>query len=84
MHKIRTPLQQALINAVQVSIPTFREAASYKMPYGMHKGKVLDKIPLMYLYWLRGERGEDGSDPLDLAIRTYLDDPTIQKELEHE
>ena len=84
MRKILTPLQKALTNAVQVSVPTFRDAAAYKMPYGMHKGKVLDEIPLLYLDWLRGERGEVGTDPLDLAIRTYLDDPTIQKELADE
>jgi uncharacterized protein (DUF3820 family) len=64
---------------------TFSEAAEYVMPFGKHKHRTLDDIAadddgLRYLDWLRDERG--GVNEVDEALAAYLDDPTIQKELE--
>jgi hypothetical protein len=67
---------------------TFDQAKAYEMPFGKHKGRTLDDIAkdddgLRYLDWMRGAREEDGkNDTVDKALRTYLDDPSIQKELE--
>lgn len=56
------------------------------MPFGKYEGTTLDKIAqedLGYLDWLRGEReGNDTVSGIDLALAAYLDDPTIQRELE--
>ena len=67
---------------------TFSEASEYVMPFGKHKGRTLDAIAsdddgLQYLDWMRGAREDDGkNDQVDRALRSYLDDPAIQKELE--
>jgi hypothetical protein len=65
---------------------TFSEASEYVMPFGKHKGRTLDAIAsdddgLLYLDWLRGERDGSGAE-IDDALESYLDDPTIQEELE--
>jgi uncharacterized protein (DUF3820 family) len=65
---------------------TFKEAAAFVMPFGKNKGRTLDDIAsdddgLLYLDWLRGERDGSGAE-IDDALESYLDDPTIQKELE--
>lgn len=64
---------------------TFKEAAAFVMPYGINKGRKLDDIAttdlgLLYLDWLRGERGSDAfstSSRVNDALIAYLDDPTI-------
>ena len=63
---------------------TFAEAKNFIMPWGQHAGRTLDQIAvsdLGYLDWLRGER-EGERQPIDKALDAYLDDPSIQKELE--
>lgn len=67
---------------------TFKEAAAFKMPFGKHKGCCLDAIAandagLKYLDWLRGEMGENDTRDVARAVRTYLDDPSIAKDLEN-
>ena len=64
---------------------TFSDAAKFVMPFGKYKGRTLDGIAsddegLRYLDWLRDER--KGVNEVDEALVAYLDDPTIQKELE--
>ena len=64
---------------------TFSDAAKFVMPFGKYKGLKLDGIAsedegLRYLDWLRDER--KGVNEVDEALVAYLDDPTIQKELE--
>lgn len=67
---------------------TFKDAAAFVMPFGKHKGRTLDDIAadddgLQYLDWMRGVREDDGkNDQVDRALRAYIDDPAIQKELE--
>jgi len=69
---------------------TFEDAKVFEMPFGKHKDKTLDQIAqeergLQYLDWLRGVRSEDGKHTdVDKALATYLDDPSIQSELENE
>jgi uncharacterized protein (DUF3820 family) len=65
---------------------TFDQAKTFVMPFGKHKGRTLEQIAsddegLQYLDWLFGERG-DGGFQLDRALVAYLEDPSIQKELE--
>jgi len=71
---------------------TFDEAKNFRMPLGKHgpkagqPGRTLDAIAgdndgLRYLDWLRGER-EGQRSKLDDALRAYLDDPAIEKELD--
>ena len=68
---------------------TFREAADYVMPFGKYKGQTLAKIAafpkgLLYLDWLCGEREkQDKATVLDMAITTYLGNPTIKDELDY-
>jgi hypothetical protein len=67
---------------------TFEAAKDFEMPFGKHKGRTLDDIAkdddgLRYLDWMRGVREEDGkNNDVDKALRAYLDDPSIQKEME--
>ena len=69
---------------------TFEDAKVFEMPFGKHKDKTLDQIAqeergLQYLDWLRGVRSEGGKHTdVDKALATYLDDPSIQSELENE
>ncbi len=63
----------------------FRTAADFVLPFGKYKGKTMDTAAmtnegLLYLDWLRGERGSR-QDPLDLMLAAYLDDPTIARAL---
>lgn len=61
---------------------TFAEAKAFVIPFGQHAGKALDDIPLSYLDWLYGQhwiRPELGQ-----ALRVYLGDKTIARELERE
>lgn len=63
----------------------FRDASDIRMTFGKYKGKTLDQIGttdagLMYLDWLRGERERDETE-LDLAIRAYLNEESIAKDL---
>lgn len=63
---------------------TFKEAQEFVMPFGQYKGRTLDSLAsddsgLKYLDYVLGSfdlwgRTKD-------AIKTYLSDPSIQKEL---
>lgn len=76
-----------------MNIPlTFRAAAATVMPFGIHKGKTIDKIAetdegLLHLDWLRGELDGDPPHPESLrgglheSLRVYLDDSTIAADL---
>ena len=61
---------------------TFQEAANFVMPYGEHKDKKLDDIPLRYLDWAYGEF-EIGSE-VQRHIEVYVTDPHIAKMIEDE
>lgn len=72
-----------------VATMSFQTAAKFVMPFGMYKGKTLEQIAasdrgLGYLDWLRGKM-DDEKDmrATSRAIRVYLDDPSIQKELDN-
>ena len=66
---------------------TFKEASQFIMPFGQHKSKTLDAIAtsddgLRYLEWLYDQRRSDGFNAqVDDALDTYINDPSIQKEL---
>lgn len=66
----------------------FSEASAFPMPYGKYFGRTLDDIAstdagLLYLDWVRGITKPERPDlnPLYLALRAYLDDPTISKDV---
>lgn len=66
----------------------FQEAASTRLLFGKHSGKPIDVVAttdegLLYLDWLYGERARSRkkSTEIDEALRIYLSDPTIAKEL---
>lgn len=78
---------------------TFDEAKRFQIQFGKHTDygrtpKTMDEIAksdegLKWLDWLRGEREEGVSKgkrvtALDEALRTYLDDPAIRKELNND
>ena len=59
---------------------------NYILRKGLDKGKVLDEVPLKrlhkYFLWLE-ERQPIGPAHIDyIALKEYLNDPVIQKELE--
>lgn len=63
----------------------YGEAAAFVMPWGQYKGLALDKIAeddegLLYLGWLHGEEIKDPR--VRVAVRAYLEDPTIAREYE--
>jgi len=65
--------------------PSFEEAKKYKMPFGIFKDQTLDDIAktdrgLKYLDWAAGEFDE--SRDVTRMIWAYLDNETIQKDLE--
>ena len=68
-----------------MSTPEFREAQNQVMPFRKYKGKTLEEIAetdegLLYLDWLRGQSWT--LSYLTDHLNTYLNDPTIKKELE--
>ena len=63
---------------------TFEEARDFVMPFGMYKGDTLNSIAssyegLKYLDWIVGEHLY--GDVKD-AIEAYLDDASVQRDLE--
>jgi uncharacterized protein (DUF3820 family) len=54
----------------------------FVMPFGKYKGKKLDEIPLTYLDWLLGK--VELYPETKRAIKEYLTDPVIARELEQE
>lgn len=73
------------------SAEDFRRAANTVVPFGKYAGRMIDDIArtdqgLRYLDWLRGEREREerrlgNQTALTQALATYLDDPTIVREL---
>lgn len=66
---------------------TFQQASSFVLPFGNHKGRTIDKVAQTdeglrdldsFLGWLESRRR--GTDVHE-AVKTYLDDPSIRKEL---
>lgn len=65
--------------------PQFEDAQEFVIKFGKYKGITLDAIAstddgLKYLDWLRGQAWLN--DPLKKHVLNYLNDPTINKELE--
>lgn len=63
---------------------TFREAQSFRMPFGKHKGRTLDEIArsdegLRYLDFMYGDM--EKPSPTMTALAAYLGDAAIQREL---
>ena len=54
----------------------------YTLPFGEHKGKTLDEIPLKYLDSLIGMEWLQGFT--SKILEEYLNDPTIKAQLEKE
>jgi len=53
----------------------------FTIPFGMHKGKTINEVPLKYLDWLlTSDLNMYGKQ----CIKHYLSDPTIKRELEKE
>lgn len=64
---------------------SFTEAKNFVLLFGKHSGKRLDEVAetdegLCYLDWLN-DRKTIHSKQLKEALRVYLSDPTIAKEL---
>lgn len=53
-----------------------------KIPFGKHKGKPLDQVPLRYLDWLLSQEWLFAD--LKQKITKYLKDPAIAQELQRE
>jgi uncharacterized protein (DUF3820 family) len=66
---------------MEIKRPSFDEAKACLIPFGMHKGKTIDDVPLTYLDWLRGR---SLTAYLGACIDVYLEDPAIKLELEKE
>ncbi len=65
----------------------FKTASLTVLPFGKFKGKTIDHVAeddsgLSYLEWLRDQRNGKATD-FDVALNTYLADPTIQRECEN-
>lgn len=58
-----------------------RLCKEYVMPFGQYAGKRLDDIPLTYLDWLLGVCKQPSTRA---AIKSYLSDPVIARELQTE
>ncbi len=75
------------MTAQETTKMTFSQAKMYTMPFGKHKGKLIDEIAttdsgLKYIAWLQEQRFSDGKrELLDLAMTIYLADKTIAAEL---
>jgi hypothetical protein len=73
--------------AVKRLVKDWKWASTFKMPYGVHAGRTLDSIAsdddgLRYLDWMRGEKdAEEDGGMVAQALRLYLDDPAIKREL---
>lgn len=61
---------------------TLDELSDVVMPFGKHRGKKLDDVPLKYLDWLIGQKWLHGD--LRECIEQYLEFPVIAQELEKE
>lgn len=42
------------------------------MPFGKHKGEMMQDVPASYLHWLWGEKKDDKTDPVVDYIRRNL------------
>jgi len=42
------------------------------MPFGMHKGKPMQEVPVKYLHWLWSQPSRDGSNPVIAYVRQNL------------
>ncbi len=58
------------------------DPSDFVMPFGKHKGKTLDDVPLSYLEWLRDL--DDLQEPLLSAVLEYCEQDWFQGELERE
>jgi len=61
----------------------FEQASSYRLQFGKHQGQTIDAVAstdsgLLYLDFLRGIKLDFHTKN---AVCTYLDDPTIAKDL---
>ena len=62
-----------------------RKVDNVIIPFGKHKDKPLNEIPLSYLSWLISNDWFEGQFyELYRAVARYLNDPAIQRELESE
>ncbi len=55
--------------------------SKYVLPFGKHKGKPLDEVPLLYLDWLVGQEVKGF---LGMILKEYLNGPTIKAQLDKE
>ena len=55
------------------------ENKDFVMPFGKHKGKPLEKVPLLYLDWVNNL--PDLYDDTRAAVSGYLKEPEAAKEL---
>jgi hypothetical protein len=67
------------------SVMSFQTASKFIVPFGKGKGRTIDEVArdndgLMWLDWLYGERSGQRS-PFDSALKVYMEDDSIQKEL---
>jgi uncharacterized protein (DUF3820 family) len=54
------------------------------IPFGQHKGKPLDEVPVRYLDWLIGQDWMDGKPTLKRAIEEHLKERPEWATLDHE
>ena len=50
------------------------------IPFGKHKGKELNEVPLLYLDWMRGIELQEND--FKAALNSYLSDPSIEREID--
>jgi hypothetical protein len=65
---------------------TFAEAAAYRVNFGQYAGKTIDEIAtrdrgLLWLEWARGEIAAADRPNFAAAVKAYLEDATIAKDL---
>ena len=73
--------------AVNKNPEAFRRAAGHIMPFGRYQGQTFDTVAmtdegLRYLDWMRGAVDARQRPALAVALRNYLDDPTIAAEVD--